>query len=73
MDPHRADRDGATAAGRRSDNPRTSTAVPLPLAARRVLWQCTWDRLLAPSAPEPEDQATAPTSPAEEPAEGGPR
>ena len=34
------------------DDRRTGTRGPLPLEARRVLWQRLWDRLLAPPTTE---------------------
>lgn len=55
MDAHRADRGGAATAGRGPGTPKTTNAAPLPLAARRVLWDRTWVRLLAvpPAEPDP--------------------
>ena len=51
----------------------TPGGPPLPLAARRALWERVWDRLLAPPAPEPGAPATAPASSgaAEERGQGG--
>ncbi len=34
------------------DERRTNRGEPLPLEARRILWQRVWDRLLAPPPSE---------------------
>ena len=42
------------------DNARTNGRSPLPIEARRVLWQRLWDRLLAPP-PDLSPPAPGPT------------
>jgi len=55
METHRADAEDAATTGRGPGARRNRGAPPLPLAARRVLWERTWDRLLGepPTGPAP--------------------
>ena len=48
------------------DGQRTRGSGPLPLEARRALWQRLWDRLLAPPL-APDREASAPTGGGEAP------
>ena len=57
MEGHRTGLGDAAATGPGLGESRKEGAILLPLAARRVLWQRVWDRLLTP----PPDDPRAPT------------